>query len=473
MISEGDARELLARAAATIDVDDKAPMTLAGLPEPPRRRWPTVVAVAAAVAVVAGLGYGAAQLVGDGATGPAPAASREPVEQEHVYGEDEMPSLLGYSEEEAIAELNERGLLATVSSVPDECSVVPPRHVIGSQPAGGAPVARGETVTVHVVVPDIGTGGLCVPPPAGTDEVFQLLRFARGLGPAPDFPETVSIASGEGDFVELTAEEAADPDSWTVCDDGTCHSPLAALAEAVTRPDTLNGRFAPTDLVVTDNLGLIDSGDSCLTGDPHEQALPLHRPTYVYVEPRHDGGAMLCEPPVLQIGWSEDRKIASVRLRLALRTGEGDLTEPELEDELDSLSADAARQAAALEFVDWARGDGAAPDFADRVRHLDPGFSSRWKEDPERRLGWSGCSGLGFPNCGIDPVGAIARFRGQVEVQEGPSGCGLTPELGSPEDVVHVASRSNPSCRGAVVVELWVDGEGRIYGVRQIMTAAY
>ncbi len=43
---EVQARSLLAKAAATIDVDDTAPMTLTGLPEPGHRRWPVLAAAA-------------------------------------------------------------------------------------------------------------------------------------------------------------------------------------------------------------------------------------------------------------------------------------------------------------------------------------------------------------------------------------------------------------------------------------------
>lgn len=460
MVSEEHARDLLARAAATIDVDDRAPMTLTGLPDE-RRRWPLLVAIAAAVALVAGLGYGAARLVGDDASDPEPTVSGEPIEREHVYGDDEMPSLVGYSREEAIAELNDRGLLAATSRVPDECFVVPAGHVISTHPAPGAPVAVGETVTVDVVGSSAG-GDLCVRPPAGSNAVFELLRFARGLAPPPDFPGSVSLAVGEGDYVELTAEAATDPDNWTVCEDQECHSALAALAEIVTRPASLNGRFVSTHLDVTNDLGLIDGGDGCLTADPFEQALPYHRPTYVRVETPHDGGMALCEPPVLQIGWSEDRRIASVRLRLPLPVE--DITEPELD-------AGLGRIAAAQAFVAWARGDAPAPAFAGRVRNFLPGLSPPWNTNPEFKDGWSGCSGIGV-ECAINPVGVIAGFRGHVEINAGPSECGPTPEFGAPEDVVHVASRSNASCRGAVAVELWIDDGGRIYGVRQIFTEA-
>ena len=88
MPTEDDARRLLEKAAATIDVDDTAPMTLTGLPEPRPHRWP-VLAAAAAVVLAIGGGYLVAQQFGDDHQ-PAPpidqtdAADREPVEQVYV-----------------------------------------------------------------------------------------------------------------------------------------------------------------------------------------------------------------------------------------------------------------------------------------------------------------------------------------------------------------------------------------------------
>lgn len=76
MTTESEARDLLARAAATITVDATAPSALTVLPEP-RGRRPGTVMLAAAAAVVVAVGAGVlvgAQLGEDGPT-PGPAMS--------------------------------------------------------------------------------------------------------------------------------------------------------------------------------------------------------------------------------------------------------------------------------------------------------------------------------------------------------------------------------------------------------------
>jgi hypothetical protein len=147
---------------------------------------------------------------------------------------------------------------------------------------------------------------------------------------------------------------------------------------------------------------------------------------------------------------------------------DGDITEPELDASMERLSA-------AQQFVSWARGHGPAPDFADRVRHFNGGLAPRWNDDPERRDGWSGCSGLGFPDCAIDPVGAIARYDGKVVAAPGRSTCPVdrtVPEpYASASDLVRLSVPEPASCGSAWVVELWIDARGRIYAVSQVGTA--
>lgn len=470
MPTEEETRQLLAKAAGTIDVDETAPMTLTGLPEPSHRRWP-VLAAAAAVALVIGGGFLVTEQLGADYQPAVPidqtdAADREPVEQEHVYDDDEMPSLLGYTREDAVQLLEGRGYEAEVRKA-YSCDQ-PAGYVLGTDPGPGTPLSVGDTATVRV------TGG--IPPnvrcAVATDEwqqVFDLARFARGLGPAPDFPDEVSIAVGEGRHVELTAAEAADPGNWVLCDEGECHSALAALEQILTVPEEMNGSFASTFLVVTDELPVMDivREPTCLTPDPYDQALPYRAPTYVYVDYPKDG-VWLCPPaPVVQVGWTEDYRIASVRLRLAVETETID--EEELEGSLDRLSA-------ARKFVTWARGEGPAPEFADRVRVMFGGGGAvghtGWTDEPEDRARYSGCSGLGFPDCGLDPVALLFRYDGHVVPTAGRSTCaegGEVPEqfAASEEDVVRLEEPEPESCRSPWAVELWIDEEGVIYGVNQ------
>lgn len=92
-----------------------------------------------------------------------------------------------------------------------------------------------------------------------------------------------------------------------------------------------------------------------------------------------------------------------------------------------------------------------------------PGFHPRWNEAPEERGRWSACSGLGFPRCGIDPVGVIARSRDAVTVLtscaaplDGPPGL-------DPADAVALLDEGDPGC--VPLVRLWIDEKGAVYGV--------
>lgn len=464
--TEDDARALLAKAAATIDVDQTAPMTLTGLPEPRHRRWP-VLAAAAAVVLAIGGGALVPQQLGDDPA-PSPAADpSEPIEQEHVYADDELPSLIGYTREEAESVLAERGLEPEVRK--EYSCNLPKGYVIGADPGPGTPVKVGDRVSVRVVV-GILPNARCFPQ---QQAVWDLVRFARGLGPAPNFTDEVSIVVGARPGVTLSAEEAADPENWILCDDG-CHSALAAIAEAVSRPVAISGHFAATSLVATDrlfdNTAVMDTFASCFTPDPFGSGLPYHRPTYVYVDHPVDG-PWLCPPaPVVQIGWTEDWQIGSVVVRLASSEGES-IDEESLEGDLDRLSA-------AQQFAAWARGEGPAPAFADRVRLLQgggPPFGApTWLRDPTDRSQYSMCSGLPPGTCAIDPifqldqyVGAVVPARGRALCVEGVDD--LPPYLAAraAEDLIRLTKPEPPTCQQDLPVELWIDEDGVIYGVNQ------
>lgn len=470
--AEAQARSLLATAAATIDVDESAPMTLTGLPEPRPRRWPVLAAAAAVVLAVVG-GLLVSQQLGDDPQ-PAPAdqpdvADREPVEQEHVYADDEMPSLLGYTEAEATELLSERGYPLRVDA--EYSCDQPAGYVLGSDPGPGTTMAPGDRVRVRVTAGP-SPAVRCAEVPDTWQQVLDLARFARGLGPAPAFPDEISIAVGEGEYVDLSAEEAADPASWVLCEEGECRSALAALEQILTTPVEMDDFFPSTFLVVTDDLPehgnpAMNTFAACVTPDPSAEldVLKYHPSTYVYVDHPKDG-AWLCPPaPILQVDWSKDHRIASVRLRLAL--GDEPVDTEELERSL-------TRASVAERFVAWARGEGPAPEFAARVRVLFSGGRAfghpGWTDEPESRSSYSGCSGLGFPDCGIDPVALLVRYDGPVVPTAGRSTCADGGEVparfaAAADDVVRLEEPEPASCREAWAVELWIDEEGVIYAV--------
>lgn len=131
---------------------------------------------------------------------------------------------------------------------------------------------------------------------------------------------------------------------------------------------------------------------------------------------------------------------------------------------------------AASEFVAWARGEGEAPAFADRVRLLDDGGApfgtSTWIEEPTERWFWSMCSGVTPGDCGIDPTYVIEHHEGKVVPARGRALCvegtGDLPSYladAAEEDLVRLAEPEPASCREDLPVELWINADGEIYAV--------
>jgi hypothetical protein len=132
------------------------------------------------------------------------------------------------------------------------------------------------------------------------------------------------------------------------------------------------------------------------------------------------------------------------------------------------------RAVAAEAFVGWARDGGPAPTFADRVRVLffgGPAFGHPgWTDDPADRGQYAGCSGLGFPDCGVDPVGLVYRAPDAIESAAGRGVCGygdaVPRRLADAErDAVSLTTEIEGDC--VALVELWIDDTGEIYAVNQ------
>lgn len=242
-LSEDQARNLLARAAATVGVDETAPMTLTGLPEPRHRRW-SVVAAAAGVVLVVGGGYLMAERVRDD---PAPSAARDRDRARVVVHDDRVPGLIGYTEGEATARLRARGLEVQVRHQADGCNV--PGIVTGSTPPAGTSVRPGDTVTVRVVAErQVGDCVGEVP----WDAVWAVVRSARGV----DLSFTVDRVPDQVlDTIERMLDVTAEQGSpfvaarWTSADD-RCWPETGRRAVRFWVEVPADGQFCPPTSVV-------------------------------------------------------------------------------------------------------------------------------------------------------------------------------------------------------------------------------
>jgi hypothetical protein len=419
MPTEDDARLLLAKAAATIEVAAAAPMNLTGLPEPHARRWPVLAAAAAVVGAIGG-GYLVAQQLGDDPT-PAsdPAVDRTvaPSDGPVVLDDDQLPSLIGYTEDEAIELVQSRGYAVQVHVVPDGCDL--PGIVTGTNPAAGTRMNAGDTVTIRVV------GQQDVIDCVGElpwDTIWATVRSAQGL----------DVASDELDGVEIPVD-VRDAFQQLLVGAG-----LGEGSPAIRARWTFDDARCTPDHVPGDDRLRIWVG------------IPIDGP-----DP--------CPATSLLLRFDQHARLVAVELDEEVLTTE-------------ELGASLNRLPEAKRFVAWARGEGPAPEFTDRVRVMFSGGgafgSTGWTSSPEVPLTYGGCSGLGFPECFLNPVGVIHRYEGPVVATAGRSTCadgGVLPKrfAEAEEDIVRLEEPEPGDCTHAWAVELWINQDGVIYGVNQ------
>ena len=215
MLTESEARDLLALAGATVEV---SPVT--ALPDVPLpRRWPVLAAAATVLAVV---GVGAALGLRSGDDAPAGVGAVPRVDfqgRPDVLSDAQLPSVFGYREAGAYSMLADLGLEVTIGNWLVPCSE-PAGRAVRTEPAVGATFKPGDAVVLFVSVQE------SAPCPIDPDLAlaWQLVDFANGRGPAPAFADEVWVAANDENAV-ISAALAADPETWV---DG---SPLGVLRQ--------------------------------------------------------------------------------------------------------------------------------------------------------------------------------------------------------------------------------------------------
>lgn len=448
-LSESDARALLERAAATIDVEPAAPVTLTGLPEPRARHWPAAVAAAAAVLLVV---TGAVLINRHRASAPDTTVTGPVVEHAYHYGRHRMPSLFGYTSAEAERLLEARGLRVRVAMEPTICNV--PGQVLRADPPQGDPVSKGTVVHLSVAMDGNQTlppphGGTCGGEP-GWRKVWGLIRFARGLGPAPAFADTVTARVRSDTTVlsstTLSAASAARPGDWATCGHAGCHSALAGVAQMATAlPERVNG-IPPVPYI------------NARYEDPCTPNAVPGSGLWLWQEIPTDG--RFCPTSRVAITQDSHGRITGVTYYVP----------PSRAARQKPPAVDPVRAVAARRFVAWARGRRQPPSFAPRVRDLLAGQRyprlPLWNNTPTNPRSWEECSGALLVRCQAGPLAAIRRQSGPLGVHGAGSLCageGILPKGYPPgPDLIVLAPRS--SCPH-MEVDLWIDAKGAIHAV--------
>ncbi len=191
MLTENDARALLAQAAGTIEVGPAAPVELAR-----RRTWP--VLAAAVATLVAGVGV----WVGIAATDDTDAAPDPSVDTQLDRGT--VPSIFGHRRAAAARILTDAGLEVRVVERP-ACD--PPGQAIGTLPSTGVRMEPGSVVTLQVA-----EEGLTMDCLSDLTVPWQLLGLATGEEAAPDLVTGSLTTYFDGE--RRTVPDATDMKAW-------------------------------------------------------------------------------------------------------------------------------------------------------------------------------------------------------------------------------------------------------------------
>lgn len=437
---EDAARDLLRQAGDTIDVDAGGPLdvTLA-----PRRRWP-VIAAAAAVALI--VGAAALSLAGDRgptteqrptATSPTPTIAPQP---------GTVPAVFGLRTDAAADLLTDLGYAVDVRVQPCRNGFASPfPAAIITRPYPGTALPPGGTVRL-LTTNGCPLATLTIPVGLG----WSLVDLARsGTTEGTRFAPQVDLTLGDTTET-ITAEEAADPDSWTVCDGDDCRSALAEIDRVASTPVLMNGVPYEQDPYLTYR----EAGARTWRFDI---AVPTDGPDIV---------------DLVTVTLDDDGRISAV-----------DLTEPRpvTSDVAPGVAPSAA--AVADQLVAFARGTGGPPPLADRVGlyHNDLLFRRLSRRTLASPAYWVYTSCPPDSPCispaGISPLRTLAALDGPAAMSPTPSTCPPHPVTSELDleylTLVRLDEPEPASCDAAWAVEVYVDTDGRIATVNLLTGPDY
>jgi hypothetical protein len=256
MLTESEARDLLTKAANTVEVAPGTPVEKA-----PRTIWPVLAAAAAVVAIIGTTAAVVDRTSSDDAGPPIVDPTTATTSPRPVLAPDQIPSVFAYDADSATRLLQSSGL--KVTRKPDyRCGAT--GRATHTKPAVGRRFQPGDAVTLFVT--QIPPNARCVEP-AKEDAAWEFLDFANGRGPAPAFAEEVTFYVDGEKTGTLTAAEAADPANWGAT------SAISEIREQTRVVQQLNGFW---DTPTLSARGLYPKEDSAVPGSVDDrQALRL------------------------------------------------------------------------------------------------------------------------------------------------------------------------------------------------------
>jgi hypothetical protein len=440
MLTDDEARRLLQLAGETVPVDPTRT-----LPEPPRRPlWPVLVAAAAVVAIAV------TSLVLANRDGSSPRPEPAPP----VPASVQVPSVLGYAQNDAVRTLMEAGFTVSSKPVPS-CDQRPTAW--GTEPAAGTPLEPGSAIVLEVTTL---TDGYCV-----DDSVTlarELLNFADGRGPAPELADTVHVYEGSQDPVTITGAQTADPETWRACSaDEICVSLLSRLSEAAHGfyPMRANGRT----VYQSPYLSTAPGGPCSFSLVPSG----LGRPALRLGVATPADGQFCTQDFVLDVYRSGSGEITAVALRTKVQIEPGEPASTQTDD-------------LAHQFAAFARDDGDLPPIGDEVDlYLGNAFTGFVTPDSATdRRAWETCTELGSYAgyvCPFSPLQVLKRHP-EVDYVDAPRGLcmptygPLPPDLRKADRVTIVPTEGSiDMCAQNFAVQLFSDDDGELIAVSLLL----
>jgi hypothetical protein len=435
MLTETEARELLAIAAATIEVKPGPPVTLTTGARV--RRWlPALAAAAAVVLVVAGA---AVLLDQPSESRAAPTNPPDPA----VPQDGRIPSVFAYSGSAAEDMLTERGLVVTTKTTPT-CGET--GRAVRTEPDTGTRFEVGDPVTL--VVTEMSATAFCVPP---HDEAlaWQLLDFANDRGPAPWFAPDVAVYLN-GEQTTLSRVEATDRSTWP------SSSALDALAVA-TRQEAHRQGFTATPTLMTGR----DNGTRFACGGlglPSE--LAGRTSLWLSIELPTDGFFGACT--VANV-YRTEGQVDAIVVRTS-GVAAPDTSVPESDPDPDRVAA---------RFLAFARGESDSLPVDTPVRLYLGGdyiktIQASEVSDPDA---WTVCPRFMSMPCQISALATARGFGQQVALTDFlPTGC-LNPRSAKPptdtggSQMVVLGLPEPATCKDDFLVQVWSNDVGQITAV--------
>ena len=448
MLTETEARELLAKAADTIEVGPGEPIL--GAEQPTRPRWLLPVLAAATVAVVV---VGAvAVLRNDTESSPPPVTgpTTPPVVEPGADGR--MPSVFGYDKFAATDMLEGMGLVVTTEPV---SGCVSEFRAVRTVPPIGTRIRPGDAVTLFAT--QHGPLDDCIDPLPDA-LAWTLLDFANGRGPAPGFAPEV-IAYVNGDEWHLTADQAADLSYWQT------GSPLDVLA-AATRPPVPTTDWRPKPfLAVYEPDGFdVTCGDQELPAELAGRSSSWFRIGNVQESIGLNFGCVFANV------YRTDGQIDAIVVRtegILYLTEDAEPGPPNAAADPDGIGA---------AFLAFARGQSEIPPVADDVRlylgnEYEKTISAADARDPGS---WKVCALYAERSCPFSALATLRNFEAEPAVEDLlPRGCltwGTEPVTDSGgTQVVVLSVPEPPMCAENFAVQIWSDDDGHITAVNLLL----